>query len=50
MNRAIKESPSSDTNCSLSSEVIIEQRTENKLNGIHIYVSGEEYWLRLFQS
>ena len=43
MNRAIKESPSSDKNYSYSSEVIIEQRKENKLNGFQIYVSGKEY-------
>ena len=43
MNRAIKESPCSDTNYSYSSEVILEQRKENKLNGFQIYVSGEEY-------
>ena len=50
MNLAIKESPSSETIYSYSSEVIIEERTENKLNGSQIYVSGKEYWLRLFQS
>ena len=43
MNRAIKESPSSETIYSYSSEVIIEQRTEKKLTGFQIYVSGEEY-------
>ena len=42
MNLAIKESPSSEI-YSYSSEVIIEQRKENKLNGFQIYVSGKEY-------
>ena len=43
MNRAIKESPSSETIYGHSSEVIIEQRTENKLNGFQIYFCGKEY-------
>ena len=44
MNRAIKESPCSDTIYNYSSES--NNWTESKLNGFQIHFSGKEYWLR----
>ena len=48
MNRAIKESPSSETIYNYSSES--NSWTESKLNGFQIYFSSKEYWLKFFQS
>ena len=48
MNRAIKESPSSETIYNYSSES--NNWTESKLNGFQIYFSSKEYWLKFFQS